>query len=157
MNNHADLSRRALLALTSAVPLALQGAGAATRADALPPDLAEALSAYDRATVGNDIATLREIVANDYMLVNSDTSVQDKESYLADFAAPGFRMEPYVMQAPIAKVWGDAALTGGLMPLAWTQDGARHARMLRIAHVWAKSGGRWRIVYTQLTRVPQSQ
>lgn len=157
MNSQADPSRRTLLALTAAAPLALQGAAAAMPADALPPDLAEALAAYDRATVANDIPALREIVADDYMLVNSDTSVQDKESYLADFAVPGFRMEPYVMQAPIARVWNDAALTGGLMPLAWTQDGVRHSRMLRIAHVWAKSGGRWRIAYTQLTRVPQAQ
>lgn len=60
-----------------------------------------------------------------------------------------------VMRAPMHKVWGDAALTGGLFPLSWTQDGVRHDRLLRIVHVWARREGRWRITYTQLTRVPQ--
>jgi ketosteroid isomerase-like protein len=155
MDKQADLPRRMLLALAVA-PLALPGAACATPTESLPADLAEALAAYDRATFSNDIPALREIVADDYMLVNSDASLQDKASYLADFAAPGFRMEPYVMQAPVAKVWNDVALTGGLMPLAWTQDGVGHSRMLRIAHVWVRGGGRWRIAYTQLTRVLQA-
>jgi ketosteroid isomerase-like protein len=124
------------------------------RAD-LPADLAEAVREYERATLGNDTQTLAQIVLDDYMLVNSDSSVQDKESYLADFKVPGFRMDPYVMREPMYKVWGNTALTGGIMPLGWTQEGKHQKRLLRIAHVWVKRDGRWRLTYTQLTRVPE--
>lgn len=159
-DHDADRTRRALLAVVAAVP-----ALAATRAvlaeastpdggTGLPPDLLRAVREYDRATVGNDIAALAELVADDYVLVNSDSSLQNKPEYLADFNLPGFRIDPYVIEQPIGKAWGDAALTGGLLPLSWTQDGRRQSRRLRVAHVWVRQAGRWRIVYTQLTRVP---
>jgi ketosteroid isomerase-like protein len=134
---------------------AFAGAAESTATDALPPDLAAALRAYDRATLGNDTVTLAQLVMDDYMLVNSDSSVQDKESYLADFKVPGFKMDPYVMRQPMHKVWGNTALTGGIMPLGWTQEGKHQQRLLRIAHVWVKHQGQWRLTYTQLTRVPE--
>jgi ketosteroid isomerase-like protein len=109
---------------------------------------------YDRATVRNDIAALRDIVAEDYVLVNSDATVQDKQQYLDDFNLPGFRIDPYVMEAPVLKVWGGTALKAGRLHLRWTQDGRHQARVLRIAHVWARYDGGWRLAYTQLTRVP---
>jgi ketosteroid isomerase-like protein len=52
------------------------------------------------------------------------------------------------------RVWAGAGVVAGLVHLRWTQDGKRHARLLRIAHVWAKRDGRWLLVYTQVTRVP---
>ncbi len=44
----------------------------------------------------NDIVALGDLVAEDYLLVNSDSTLQDKPSYLADFAVRGFRIDPYV-------------------------------------------------------------
>lgn len=45
-------------------------------------DLALAVKAYDRATTAGDTATLSEIIADDYVLVNSDASVEDTAQYL---------------------------------------------------------------------------
>lgn len=126
---------------------------ASTTSVELPPDLAKAMNEYDQATFRNDIVVLGELVADDYMLVNSDSTVQDKQSYLADFTVAGFRLDPYVMQEPVLKIWGNTALTAGRLHLAWTQDGRRQKRLVRIAHVWAKDDGHWRLTYTQLTRV----
>ncbi len=120
----------------------------------LPPDLARAVLEYDRATTRNDVQALAALVADDYLLVNSDSSLQNKQSYLADFKLPGFKVAPYVLAQPVYKVWRDAAMTGGRLSLRWTQDGRKHERLLRVVHVWAKQDGRWRLTYTQLTRVP---
>jgi ketosteroid isomerase-like protein len=147
-----DRRRRTLLSMAALAP-----AFAQTRVADLPRELAQAVNAYTQATVGNDVATLDGLVTDDYMLVNSDTSVQDKQSYLADFKVPGFRVEPYVIEQPFHRIWGDAALTGGLQHLAWTQNGRRQGRWLRVAHVWTRHEGRWRIAYTQLTRVPEER
>ncbi len=121
-----------------------------------PPaaDLARALDAYHRATVRNDTSALAALVTDDYLLVNSDASVQDKASYLADFAVPGFQVEPYEIERPFARVHANAALTGGTFRPHWTQDGRRQSRRLRAAHFWVRPDGRWRIAHTQLTRVP---
>jgi ketosteroid isomerase-like protein len=160
-DDNVDWARRTLLAAVAITPaLGTRVAEAAAKASSgavLPADLAKAVSAYDQATLHNDVATLSSLVADNYVLVNSDSTLQDKRSYLSDFARPGFRIEPYVIEQPVQKVWREAAVTGGLLRLGWTQDGKHQQRMVRIAHVWARSGTRWQIVYTQLTRVPEEK
>jgi ketosteroid isomerase-like protein len=120
----------------------------------LPPDLAETVGRFGQAQLSNDTAVLARLVADDYVLVNSDASVQDKEQFLADFHVPGFKIDPYTVQEPVEKVWGDAAVTGGLVHLSWMQDGRHQTRRVRIVHVWARRDGRWQATYTQVTRVP---
>jgi ketosteroid isomerase-like protein len=127
----------------------------ATRALAaeLPPDLVRAVHDYDRAQFANDIVTLDRLVVDDFVLVNSDGSVQDKAEFLADFNLPGFRIEPYVIEQPVRKVWSDGAVVGGLVNLRWTQDGKQQTRQVRVAYVWVKRDGRWRAAYAQVTRI----
>ena len=148
------LPRRALLAL-SVFSVACVNAVATADANAPPADLAQAVRDYDIATTNNDVAVLSELIADDYMLVNSDSSVENKAQYLADFHLPGFHIEPYTMEEPMLRAWDHFALTGGLLPLTWVQDGARHQRRLRIVHAWVRTEGRWQIVYTQTTRIPE--
>lgn len=156
----APLTRRAMLSMGAIAPalvMGMAGTEALAQGDAADqaPELAAAWHAYDRATAGSDVATLSSLVTDDYMLVNSDSSVQDKQSYLADFGVPGFRLDPYEIEQPIQRLWGDTALTGSLFNLAWVQDGRNQRRLLRVAHIWTRQDGRWRIAYTQLTRVPE--
>lgn len=121
----------------------------------LAGDLAGALSAYNRATISNDTRTLAALVTDDYMLVNSDASVQDKASYLADFAVPGFKIDPYRMEHAFSRIHADTAWTGSTFQLRWAQEGRRHTRRLRAVHFWVRQHGRWRLAYTQLTRFPK--
>jgi ketosteroid isomerase-like protein len=121
----------------------------------LPHDLVKAAQDYDRAQFNNDIATLDRLVADDYVLVNSNATVENKQQFLADFNLPGFKIDPYVMEQPVEKIWGDAAVLAGLVHLSWTQDGKHHRRLLRVAYVWARRNGQWKATYTQVTRVPQ--
>jgi ketosteroid isomerase-like protein len=143
----ASLARRTLLAVAAVAP-ALVGWRTSVAAAEFPPDLAAAVHDYDRATVSKDIATLAKLVAEDYVLVNSDSSLQTKQSYLDDFKVAGFKLDPYELQQPVRKVWSDAALLAGVVRLSWTLDGAHHARLLRIAHVWTRREGHWRMAYT---------
>jgi ketosteroid isomerase-like protein len=144
------LTRRMLLASAAATPTLF-----GSRANAAESDLDAAVRAYDQATVRNDVATLAQLVADDYMLVNSDSSLQDKQSYLQDFKVPGFKLDPYVLEQPARRDWGTTALVTGVMNLSWMLEGQRHFRRLRVVHVWRKHEGRWRLAYTQLTRVPE--
>lgn len=148
--------RRPLCALALGVGVLTVGANAAD-ADAhragMPPDLANAIAAYDRATIDNDVVRL-DAGQDDYVLVNSDMSVQNKPSYLADFKVPGFRIHRYELRDPILIVRTDSALTGGVFELSWEQEGRSLRRRTRIIHFWEKDAGRWRLAYTQLTRAP---
>ena len=124
-------------------------------AAALPPELAKAAKEYDRATITSDIPMLEQLFADDYVLVNSDASVEDKQQAIADFRTPGFRIDPYVVTQPVQTAWSDGAVIGGVVHLGWMQDGKHQQRWIRIAHVWAKRESGWQMIYTQVTRVPK--
>ncbi len=121
----------------------------------LPSDLAKAVKDYDQAQFNNDITELERLVSDDYVLVNSDASVEHKQKVLADHAMQGFKIDPYVLEQPVETVWENAAVIDGLVHLSWTQDGKHQTRLIRVAYVWAKRNGRWQTTYTQVTRVPQ--
>jgi ketosteroid isomerase-like protein len=123
-------------------------------ADELPPDLAAALNSYDRAHYESDLPRLTSLVTDDYVLVNSDASVENKRQFLADFQLPGFKIDPYVREQSMNKVWKCGAVTAATVHLSWTQDGTKHTRVLRYADVWIKHNGRWQVAFTQVTRVP---
>src|SRR5262249_31328894 len=57
--------------------LLVVGTGPALAAE-LPPDLAKAVREYDQAQIHSDIPALARLFADDYMLVNSDASVENK-------------------------------------------------------------------------------
>ena len=123
-------------------------------AGSLPPDLAKAVNDYELAQTHNDVHALGQLVSEDFILVNSNAAVENKEQFLADFHLPGFKIDPYVVRENIDKVWSGCAVTGGLLDLGWTQDGRHQSRKLRVVYVWRKQDGRWQAVYAQVTRVP---
>lgn len=165
MDNRAEAGaawvRRTSLAMaTMALLFAMAGMAGAegaapTATGELPPDLAKAMRDYDQATFQNDIETYRGLVAADYILVNSDSSLENKEQSILPFSQPGFRIDPHVNEQPLQIVWRDGAVLGGRLRLRWIQDGKHQTRLVQTAHVWAKLDGHWRLMYTQVTRVPE--
>jgi ketosteroid isomerase-like protein len=147
-------SQMAGLAVMLTLGASAAGAAEQTATMSLPSELAKVVRAYDEATFHNDVAAYDALVAEDYLLVNSDGSFEDKAEAIRPFSMPGFRIEPYTNEQPLQRVWGDTAVTGGLLQLRWTQDGEHQTRKVRLAHFWTKRDGRWRLTYTQVTRIP---
>jgi len=120
----------------------------------LPADLEKAVQNYDDAQLKGDRAELERLLADDYTLVNSTGRIQNKAELIADYTAPGYRIEPFEVQEPIEKVWGDGAVMGGLVHLRGLDGGQPFAVTLRFADVWAKRNGRWQVMYTHVSRPP---
>ena len=142
--------RPALVALALIVSAA---APRAAMAVPLPADLAAAAHAYDAAQVNGDRAALERLVADDYVLVNGAGQVQDKARLIADYVAPGFKLDPFTIEEPVEKVLGDTALLGGRVNMTGTDGGQRFAVVVRFVDTWARRDGQWRVVYSQVTRV----
>ena len=119
----------------------------------LPADLAAAAHAYDAAQVNGDRAALERLVADDYVLVNGAGQVQGKAQLIADYVAPGFKLDPFTIEEPVEKMLGDTALLGGRVNMTGTDGGQRFALVVRFVDTWAKRDGQWRVVYSQVTRV----
>jgi hypothetical protein len=131
-------------------PLLLLAAAAAH----LPPDLAVAVAAYDKAQIDSNRAELERWLADDYLLINSSGKTETKAQLIADYTAPGFDLEPFTIEQPVEKVWKDGAVMGGIATLRGTDGGKRYEVRLRFADIWAKQNGRWQVVYTQVAKAP---
>jgi ketosteroid isomerase-like protein len=129
--------------------------GSAANAADLPADLARAVKDYDEAQVHGDKAQLQRLVADDYTLVNSSGRIQNKAELIADYTAPGYKIEPFEIMEPVEKVWSDGAVMGGVVDLRGTDGGKPFAVKLRFADIWAKRNGEWQVIYTHVSRPPE--
>jgi len=126
--------------------------GSVANAASLPADLAKAVKDYDEAQIHGDRAELQRLVADDYTLVNSSGRIQSKAELIADYTAPGYKIEPFEIMQPVEKVWSDGAVMGGVVDLRGTQGGKPFAVKLRFADIWAKRSGKWQVIYTHVSR-----
>lgn len=118
----------------------------------LPADLAKAVKDYDEAQIHGNKAELQRLVADDYTLVNSSGRIQSKAALIADYTAPGYKIEPFQVQEPIEKAWSDGAVMGGVVDLRGMDGGKPFAVKLRFADIWAKRNGKWQVIYTHVSR-----
>ena len=137
-----------------AVLIAALMLGSPSNAANLPADLAKAVKDYDEAQIHGDKAELQRLVADDYTLVNSSGRVQNKAELIADYTAPGYKIEPFEIMEPMEKVWSDGAVMGGVVDLRGTDGGKPFAVKLRFADIWAKRNGKWQVIYTHVSRPP---
>jgi ketosteroid isomerase-like protein len=146
--------RNGLLALTLWLALGLPGAASAADAKPgeVPADLAARVHAYDEAQVKGDKAALEDLVADDYVLVNSRGQRQSKADLIRDYTKPGFKLEPFVIEEPVEIVWSDGAVMGGVARIRGVDDGEAYDIRLRFSDIWAKRNGKWRVIYTHASR-----
>jgi hypothetical protein len=133
------------------LPLAalMLGAGPALGAP-LPADLAQAAKAYDQAQLTGDGVALERLLADDYLLVNGGGKVETKAQFIKDLTDPDVRQDPFIIEQGVERVWADGAVLGGITTLSGKDHGAPFSARIRFADVWAKRGGRWQVVYTQV-------
>ena len=146
-----------LLAILAAAALAASPAPPPAPSSAypdLPADLRAASDLFDRGQIEGDRAALERVIADDFTLISGGAQVQDKAQFIADFTAPGFKMDPFVIREPVQKVWSDGAVLGGLVDFRGEEGGERFSTTFRFADVWARRGGRWQVVHAQVTRLP---
>ena len=132
------------------IPLMLATASAEMpRYPDVPPDLAAAARAFDEAQVKGDGAALERLLADDYLLVNSQGQTETKAEFIRDYTADGFSFAPFTIEKPVEKVWAMGAVLGGVVDAKGTSEGTPYAVRLRFADVWAKRDGKWQVIYTQ--------
>ena len=135
-----------LAALASAIP----GWIAPDYSD-LPPDLAKAALAYDEAQLRNDGPELTRLLADDYKLVSRAGTVLNKTEFVTHSTDPNVKLLPFTIEQPLHTVWTDGAVLGGKVNYRTVDHGREGAQMLLFADIWAKRGGSWRVVYTQVS------
>ena len=112
-------------------------------------DLGSAARDYDRAQVTGDRKLLEEVLADDYVLINSSGELETKRDFIKDLTDPEYHLEPYTVRHAIERRWASGAVLGGVARLTGRASGKPFDLCLRFADVWAFRQGSWRVVYTQ--------
>ncbi|MCX7513192.1 nuclear transport factor 2 family protein [Frateuria hangzhouensis] len=120
----------------------------------LPPALATAVAAFDRAQVDGDGAALQRLLADDYVLFNSRARVEDKADFIRDYTAAGYSLKPFTVEEEVVRHWPGGAVLGGVATLEGTSEGKPFKVRLRFADIWREQDGRWQVIFTEATRVP---
>jgi ketosteroid isomerase-like protein len=118
----------------------------------VPEDLAARVRAYDEAQVKGDKAALNDLLADDFVLVNSRGQRQTKAQLIADYTKPGFKLEPFVVEEAVELVWSDGAVMAGVARIRGVDEGQAYDLRLRFSDIWAKREGKWRVVYVHASR-----
>jgi ketosteroid isomerase-like protein len=127
-----------------AAPAALaQSAGPAAGRDSA------ALAALERrvedAVVRRDVAVLRDVYAGDFRFKHATGEAEDRDQWLA--AVRGARYERRAVDSLDVEVHGEVALvTGRLHVRAEADDPRWREYTVRYARVYARRGGRWRLL-----------
>lgn len=119
----------------------------------VPADLAKAAADFDLGQVKGDAAILKRVLADDYLLLNSQDKREDKAQFIADYTAKGFTMEPFAIDDQVIMVWADGAVLGGAVTMKGMSDGKPYSVRIRFSDIWAKRGGKWQVIYTHANRV----
>jgi hypothetical protein len=148
-------SRLALILSSIVMVVGMRVAGADEGARKIPADLAARVHAYDDAQIKGDEAALDDLLADDYVLVNSRGQRQSKTDLIRDYTKPGFKLEPFTIEEPVELAWSDGAVMGGVATLRGVDEGQAFEVRLRFSDIWAKRRGQWRVIYTHASRDPK--
>jgi ketosteroid isomerase-like protein len=121
----------------------------------MPPDLAARAKMFDEAQFHGDGKALADLLADDYTLVNGGAAVSGKAAFIRDNTDPNFKVLPFHIDQQIIKVWPNGAVLGGHVLFRFTDHGKPGESDFRFADIWAKRDGQWRVIFTQVTRLPK--
>jgi uncharacterized protein (TIGR02246 family) len=106
------------------------------------------------ALVKNDLDALDRIIADDYVITNSDGSVLGKQQELEPFKA-GLKFESATVEDLKVRVYGDTAVVTGAGTFKGNFKGRAFAVQERFTDVWVKRDGRWQAVASQESSLPK--
>ena len=108
---------------------------------------------WNEAFYKKDVAFIRNILADDFIVTYDDGSRGDKAKELALAAEFNQQLESAIQDEFIVKVYHDTAVVWFTLHLVGNRQGQRAEVTLHYTDVWVLMDGRWRCVSTQSTRV----
>ena len=101
----------------------------------------------------NDVA-FAKLLAEDLRHVGFEGQIVGKREYMAFFSTGDWRYSEYSLVAPQVTVEGCAAVVTGRVQRRIVVNGKETAGAFAFTHVWAKRGGEWRVIASQVTAPP---
>ena len=111
---------------------------------------------WDAAFHRNDVAVVRDILAEEFLATYDDGTRGDKAQELKFAAEFNQKIESSTLDDFIVKIYGDTAVVWFTQKMVGTSKGQRLELTFRYVDVFVQRGGRWQCVASQSTKVTAS-
>ena len=101
-----------------------------------------------------DIATLKEVIADDLVYTHSSARLDTKASLIGNMESGSTVYTSVVPSEVKAQDLGDTVVLTGSCKISVNAGGRPNSFGVRFTDVYAKRGGRWQMVTWQSTRLP---
>jgi uncharacterized protein (TIGR02246 family) len=119
------------------------------------PCLDASSHAFDEAQFRHDPGAIAAFLSPELVYVRGSGEAAGKAAFEQGFTAPGVDFDPFVIKDRRVIMLGpDAAVVVGEGLIGGTEGGKRFADHFRYADTFRREGGRWQVVYVQVTRIP---
>ena len=116
-------------------------------------EILQAEQAWTAAFLHLDLATLEQLMADDYTIIQPGGIVLGKAETLASLRSEQRHWDSAESDEHFVRIYGDTAVVLG----RWTAKGVNHGQpfdyQARYTSVWVKRAGRWQMVADQSTEV----
>ena len=128
---------------------------AAALLDAQHGSLQAAAQAFDDAQLHHDRRAIDSFLAPDFQYVTRKGLLRDRDAFLATTASPDETLEPFeVADHRVLPLGENGGIASGDAIVRGTEHGKPFTDRFRYADVFARRGGTWVVVYTQVTASP---
>ncbi|MEV4778002.1 nuclear transport factor 2 family protein [Burkholderia sp. LMU1-1-1.1] len=97
---------------------------------------------------------LAQLMAEDFVLINTDGRIQRKLDYLMYLAARPRLSNAILNEGSSTRFYGDMAIINSVSVQTGTRDGAPWTERERITRVWQWDGDSWLLVSSHASRIP---
>jgi len=101
-----------------------------------------------------DIATLKELIADNLIYTHSSARLDTKQSLIGNMESGSTVYTSVVPSEVKAIECGDAVILTGACKISVMANGTPNSFGVRFTDVWANKGGKWQMVAWQSTRTP---
>lgn len=98
-----------------------------------------------------DVATIERLLAPSFILVNSNSTVQDRRSVVAEVQNRDPQYQVFRNHSMTSDVYGDAAVVQGITHVKGTSGGQQFEAEVRFTDTLIKTDGHWRLVVSHVT------
>ena len=103
------------------------------------------------------IEQLGQLMAEDFVLIDTDGKIQRKLDYLMYLAARPQLSNAILNEESSTRFYGDMAIINSVSAQSGTRDGAPWTERHRITRVWQWAGDNWLLVSSHASRIPRNQ
>src|SRR6185295_13807921 len=145
----AGLSQTASKKAPRATPAATAGGGV--------QQLTAIQKKWADAVVHRDVATLRTILADDLVGIDTRGEPWNKAQYLAEVGSSDFVAQSATVDDIVVRVFVNAAVVTGRYVEKSTNKGQDTSVNARFVELYSKRAGRWQVVFSQLTSISPAE